>query len=103
MIGPLSAAASGLFAQSRRLEASASNIANANSEGYVPQQVALSEGPGGGVVARVLPPQQSEPAPRVDIEHEVVDRISASRAYEANLAVLRSESERLDALFEAVG
>jgi flagellar basal body rod protein FlgC len=103
MIGPLSAAASGMVAQTRRLEASASNIANAETAGYVPQHVALSEGPGGGVVAQVLAPDPAEPAPRVDIEHEFVDRISAARAYEANLAVVKDEVERLDALFEAVG
>ncbi len=103
MIGPLANAASGLFAQSRRLEAGASNIANAFTPGYAPQEVALQEGPGGGVVAQVLPPSPSEPAPQVDIAHELVDRLSASRAYEANLTVMKAETERLDALFDAIG
>ena len=100
MIGPLTAAATGMVAQTKRLQASAENIANAETENYVPVEVALSEGPGGGVIAEVLPPNPTEPPPRVDIAHELVDRISASRAYEANLAVVESESERVDALFE---
>lgn len=100
MIGPLAAAATGMVAQTRRLQASAQNVANVATENYVPVEVALSEGPGGGVLAEVLPPSPTEPSPRVDIEHEIVDRISASRAYEANLAVIESETERLDALFE---
>ncbi len=103
MIGPLSAAASGLAAQAKKLQVSAHNTANVSTEGFVPQEVALSEGPGGGVRAEVLPPTPSEPAPYVDLAHEAVDRIQASRAYEANLAVLKAEDERLDALFEGIG
>ncbi len=103
MIGPLSAAATGMVAQTKRLQASAENIANVTAQAYVPQEVALSEGPGGGVQAEVLPPSPIEPTPHVDIEHELLDRMSAQRAYDANLAVLEGGVERLDALMELVG
>ncbi len=56
MISPLSAAATGMVAETKRLQASAENVANANDRDCVPHQVALSEGPGGGVQAEVLPP-----------------------------------------------
>jgi flagellar basal body rod protein FlgC len=103
MIGPISAAASALAAESKKLQVSAHNTANVNTEGFVPQQVVQTEGPGGGVIAEIVPPSPDEPPPRVDLANEAVDRITATRAYEANLAVMKSALERVDALFEAVG
>ncbi len=100
MISPLSASATGMVAQTKRLQASAESVANVSDQAYVPQEVALSEGPGGGVVAEVLPPSPAEPSPRLDIEHELTDRLSALRAYEANLAIFQAGAERLDALFD---
>ncbi len=42
MISPLSAAATGIVAETKRLQASAENVANANDRDCVPHQVALS-------------------------------------------------------------
>lgn len=98
--GALGTAAAGLAAQSTRIQVSAHNIANANTPGFAPQQVTLAEAPGG---LRAIVEPGPDPASGVDLATELIDQLSASRAYEANLAVLRSESERVDALLDVVG
>ena len=121
MNSSLSIAASGLRAQATRLRNSAHNVANLLTDGFVPQRVDLQTRPGGGVRAVVSSAQQPSP-PRADAAinspvlsrpggsqvpsahsgadpvFEAITQISASRAYEANLAVLRSEQSRADML-----
>lgn len=102
MIGPLSSAAAGLAAASRQLDVAAQNTAHVNTEGYVPRDVSLSEGPG-GVQAVVVAPSPAEPAPRVDLASEAVDRLRAKHAYTANLALMKDDSERFEALLDVLG
>lgn len=97
--GPLGTAASGLAAQSARIQVSAHNVANVNSQDFTPQRVTLAEGPGG---VRAIVEPAPDPAAGVDLATEMVDQLSASRAYEANLAVLRGETERFESLLEIV-
>lgn len=114
-----SIATSGLRAQSTRLAVSADNVANQRSLGadpgsgqaapgaFVPQEVALTAVPGGGVRAEtrpVDPPSRPSyepgapeagadgtiPRPNVSLEREFVVQIEAQRAYEASLKVLET-------------
>jgi flagellar basal body rod protein FlgC len=115
MNGVLSIAVSGLQAQSARLHSSAHNVANLLTDNFIPQRVDLKARPGGGVQARVSSSQQAGPA-RFDVEtgaalgkysgtdlaEEALTQISASRAYEANLAVLRAEQERTETLLKVL-
>ena len=110
--------ASGLFAQRARLDAIANNIANANTgrtdQGgpYRRQEVILRAGSGGfesgsrgvevaGVVESSDPPRMvydpSNPdagpdgrvaMPNLNIVEEMVDMITATRAYEANVQAI---------------
>ena len=111
----LSIAASGLQAQSARLHSSAHNIANLLTDDFVPQRVDLKARPGGGVQARISRSDQTGP-PRLDartgevlgeysgtdLASEALTQISASRAYEANLAVLRAEQGRVETLLKVL-
>lgn len=116
----MSIARSGLDASMLRLTASASNIANAQSNGAVPggggqaayQPVCaeLSPGAGGGVQGRLVPvdpayrltydpasvhanAQGMIAAPNVDLADELVEQLSAKLAFEANLKTISTMSE----------
>jgi len=115
MNGVLFIAASGLVAQSVRLHSSAHNVANLLTDDFIPQRVDLQERSGGGVQALVVSSQQEGPLRTdlqtgdvlgnysgTDLAQEALTQISASRAYEANLAVLRVEQDRTDTLLEAL-
>ncbi|WP_042694018.1 flagellar basal body rod protein FlgC [Azospirillum sp. B506] len=132
MVGSIGIALSGLTAQMRRLDASASNVANVRSTGAVP----TSDGSTGGKPAAYQPlavaqtdanpgtrasftpitpaylqeyaPDDSAAnaagmvaAPNVDLATERVNQIAASRAYGANVAVVRTQDEMLTSLLDS--
>ncbi|MDH1291628.1 flagellar basal body protein [Comamonas terrigena] len=90
-----SIAQSGLQAAQQRLNASAHNVANQQTEGFRRQQVAQQAVPEGGVTAQTARGQQG-----VALEQEAVEQISASYAYLANLQVLRTNDRMQGALLD---
>lgn len=127
----LGTALSGLLAQDKRLEVSASNVANLRSTGvrpddprpqpeaFVPYRVALTTDGAGGVratVAPVTPPSvlAVEPGaadadargivarPNVSLERELVTQIEALRSFQANLKVIETENRKLGALLDLI-
>ena len=123
-------ALSGLAAQTKRFEVSASNIVNLRSTGvrpgaepqegeYVPHQVALTSRIGGGVDATAVAVDPSSVAayepgapdadakglvnrPNVQLERELVTQIDALRNYQANASVIRTESRMLGDLLDMI-
>lgn len=122
-----SIARSGLNASMLRVEAAASNLANARSNGaiagadgpapYTPVEVQQSPIATGGVAAQLasstreplLAYDPSAPyanadgfvaAPDIDVADEVVSLAQASYSFAANLAVIGAEYEMLDALLD---
>ena len=111
------AAQSALFAESRRLQASAHNRANALTEGFRALQVTNQEAaqPGAGVETRVAE-SELRGSPILDDsgatlgEHsnvsfvdEAVTRITAQRAYEANLKTIQAHLDSTDTLLDILG
>ena len=125
----LSTALSGLTAQAKKLEVSASNVANLRSLGvqpgssqpqageFAPQQTALISTAGGGVRAEPVPVSPASvpsyepgapdadgngvvPRPNVSLEQEIVTQIEAQRAFEANLKVIEAEDDLLGELLD---
>jgi len=114
MMPTASIALSGLQAQSTRLHASAHNLANLLTDDFKQQRVALVEQQGGGVLAYVervdTPgPLRFDPVTgavagqhsNTDLVTEVVTQITSLRAYEANLAVIEAENERIGSLLDS--
>ena len=120
-------ALSGLAAVTRRVEASASNIANQSSYGampgedgpavYAPLEVQLAAQPSGGVSATLAPssraallaydPQSSFAnakgylaTPAVDLTDEMINLAIASYDFAANLAVIRTADDMTKAVLE---
>ena len=95
-------ARSGLATEALRVQVAAQNIANASTEGYVPQQVEQSTQPGGGVsaVVRSVPNNVSGTDAGVDVVKEATTLFQAKAAYQANLAVIATVEEMTDSLFD---
>lgn len=130
MIDGISSALSGLAAATRRLEVSANNIANANSNGaipasdaaeqrdaYQPVRVEQSSGPDGGVTTsdRYVRPSYipvfdtgsplansdgQVAAPNVDSASERMEQLSAEQSIKANLKSIESISDLVKRLYD---
>ena len=125
MIGAISNALTGLLAASKRAEASADNIANADSVGsldpsspdqpYRAQTTVQKTDSTGGVIATNIPKDpgivnayapdspfaNSEglvAAPDVDLAEEAVNLKLAELAYKANIATIKTADEMSNAL-----
>jgi flagellar basal-body rod protein FlgC len=110
IIGPSSIAYSGLKAASTRLQVSAHNVANSNTDGFDPQRVDQTALRAGGTLAQVSQPDGNNPvymrdgsiteASNTDLVSETVDQMQASNSFKANLAVLRTSDEMVGSLFD---
>jgi flagellar hook protein FlgE len=104
-----SIASSGLRVETRRLEQSAQNVANVNTDGYEAHRVESHSRAQGGVDAAVysrhgLPaPARDGAAPvqsTTDLAEEQVTQLSSLRSFQANLAVLRTADAMLGELVD---
>ncbi|WP_282608011.1 flagellar basal body rod protein FlgC [Pelagibius sp. Alg239-R121] len=119
---------SGLQAQSKRLAVSADNVANMSTAGtpgvtdgpdaaYAPKEVIQTTTAQGGVKAETRPVQPASvpvyapqnpladdegvvEIPNVSLEQEFVNQILAKRAYQANVAVIKTQDEMLGSLMD---
>lgn len=105
-------ALSGLNAASARIGVSANNVANSTTEDFQAKQATARPLDGGGVVVDVKtknPATVPAPAlggegtvqlPNVSLEQEVVNQVSASYDFKANLKVLEVQKELDKALLD---
>lgn len=102
-----SIALSGLQVETQRVSVSAHNVANANTDGFTPSDVAAQEVPNGGVTGEVLPQRDVlaearadrsiAEASQTDFATEIVSQVKAVAAYKANLAAIKTDNETKDA------
>lgn len=92
-----SMAVSGLQAAQTRLQVSAHNIANSQTEGFQPLQVEQSSQAGGGVGTQVTRSSQ----PSAGLEADVVAQLQARNAFLANLSVFKTQDAVLGTLLNA--
>lgn len=93
MIGAISTALTGLFAASKRVEASASNIANASSANYTPLQTIQTTNESGGAQAVNIPKPAQGYTPGVDFAEEAVNLKLAEISYKASLSVIKAAQD----------
>lgn len=107
----LQASLSGMRASATRLHASAYNVANVHTEDFKAVRVANTQASaeGSGVTTRLERSTHSGPfsldeygelseMSNVDLAEEVIHRIQASRAYEANLVAAQAQFDMDEAL-----
>jgi len=91
-----SIAHSGMNAALQRLGAAANNIANAQTPGYHRQFVAQEAQPGGGVLTSVGQADRHGE----NLAEDLIQQISASYAFKANLRTIQTHDEMLGALLD---
>lgn len=103
----MNAALSGLQAESLRIQNSAHNTANLNTERFRPSRVEATAREGGGVQAEIAPPPQeaagaaSDNRPsETDLVAEVVTAKQAAIGYTANLKMVSVASDLQGTLFD---
>lgn len=104
--GAIGTALSGLQAQTRKIENTATNIANLTTSDFQAQETnfqAIPEDQGRGVVASTNTRLDPSGLNNVSLEQEAVNLITAETAYKANLLVIESEEERLGDLLDTLG
>lgn len=79
-----------------RLDASAHNIANTQTEDFRPQQVVQTESAGGGVDTSVTRASQAGES----LEADVVAQLQAKNTFLANLSVFRTGDQMLGSLLD---
>lgn len=90
-------AVSGLQAAQTRLQVSAHNIANSQTEGFQRLQVEQSSQAGGGVGTQATRSSQ----PSAGLEADVVAQLQARNAFLANLSVFKTQDAVLGTLLNA--
>ncbi|MBP9150065.1 MAG: flagellar basal body rod protein [Rhodoferax sp.] len=91
-----SIALSGMTAAQARLNTSAHNIANLNTEGFVRQELDQQAQAQGGVSTVV----RAADAPGASLEADVVSQLQAKHVFLANLAVFKSQDKMAGALLD---
>jgi len=125
MTDAISSALSGLSAMSTSMAVTANNVANVNTDGYKSKEARLETGPGGqgvrvgevstdgsaggyrpAVVRAVNEAGVYEPTvgtvetSNVDLARETVNMMETSRAFEANVAVVRTQDDMVGRLLD---
>jgi flagellar hook protein FlgE len=91
-----SIALSGLSAAMLRLDAAGNNIANSQTPGYRRQSVSQTEDAQGGVSTTI----ERAVEPGENMAQDIVDQMSASYSFKANLRVVKTQDEMLGALLD---
>lgn len=79
-----------------RLDAAGNNIANSQTPGYRRQSVSQEEDSQGGVSTTV----ERAAEPGENLAQDIVDQMSASYSFKANLRVVKTQDEMLGALLD---
>ena len=91
---------SSIQAQQSAINTSANNIANVNSDGFVPSQTTLSETDGGVSASTTQASDNGSTLSQTDISKELTDQIVLSRGIEANVASIKTQDQLTGALLD---
>lgn len=91
-----SVALSGMQAAQTRLDVAASNVANAQTEGYKRREVMQTSQPDGGTQTEVRRTSNAGSA----MEQDLVDQLQAKNSFMANLAVFKTSNRMAGALLD---
>jgi flagellar basal-body rod protein FlgC len=117
MISALDSGISALSSFSVKMNVTANNVANVNSDGFKKNRATFKEGPFGGVepeVDRVDTPGytkqtvekgriRSVETSNVNLAEAVVDSISSQSGYAANLKTIQTDDEMVGTLMDIIG
>ncbi|MDD2790522.1 MAG: flagellar basal body protein [Sulfurimonas sp.] len=91
---------SSMQAHQTMMNASASNIANANTDGYIPKDTKISEA-GNGVKADVRMSSDTGSAKsQTDLAKEITDQIVASKGSAANVTAIKAQDDIMGSMLD---
>ncbi|WP_230418999.1 flagellar basal body rod C-terminal domain-containing protein [Undibacterium griseum] len=100
LISALNSGLSGMRANETALDSSAHNVANADTQGFNPQQVSFQENTNGGVIVNLSRgsaiAQQDNSG--TDLENEVVQSIQYKAGFDVNAKMVKTADEMLGTL-----
>ena len=117
MISALDSGISALSSFSVKMNVTANNVANVNSDGFKKSRTTLKEGPFGGVEPDIdqvdtpgYPKQTVEngqirevETSNVDLVEAIVDSTSSQSAYKANLKTIQTDDKMVGTLMDIIG
>jgi len=108
-VSALNSGLSGLKAYASALDSSGHNVANANTAGFVPQQVSFQEQPAGGVTATISKEgaslasqasQGSQDSSGTDLASEIVQSIQFKAGFDLSAKIIKSADQVLGTLID---
>ena len=79
----------------------ANNIANVNSDGFVPSDTQLSDTSNGSVSAKTrLATDNGSPKSQTDLNKEIPDQVTISSSVEANVSAIKTQNEMFGSLLD---
>jgi flagellar hook protein FlgE len=115
MVDALYPTQSALWALGKKLEVTANNVANVDTEGFKKSRVIFQESSPSGVMVSInrvdspgspLPTEEGKNEKRessnVDVGEEIVNLITTKHAYTANLKTIKAEEEILGTLLDVL-
>jgi flagellar basal-body rod protein FlgC len=117
MIFPASPALSALSAYQKRMDVTANNVANLDTDEFKKSRVNMEEGENGGVKTSIqqintpgMPKEvvreetiEETESSNVDLAEELTGMMSTKTSYSANLKTLKTQNEMLGHLFDMLG
>lgn len=116
MIQGINSAFTGLLAQSKKLDTTAENLSNINTNKYKEKNLAFEEGKNGEISTKIQTNESQGPLileeetegqhlvekSNVDMAKQMINLIESGRAFEANIKTIQSEDELIGTLLDIV-
>jgi flagellar hook protein FlgE len=97
----ISSNVSSLISNQTFMNNNASNVANANTDGYVPRNTTISETSNGATKANTtLADSNGSTSSQTDLTKEITDQISIEKVSEANVQAIRTQNEMVGSLLD---
>lgn len=97
----ISANLSSIQAHQTLMNNSAHNVANVNTDGFIPKNGTLQEGVGGSVRPQLSGgTANGSAASQTDLAKEMTDQVTLERGAEANVAAIRTQDAMIGSLLD---
>jgi flagellar hook protein FlgE len=100
----ISSNVSSLMSNQTWMNNSAANVANVNTDGYVPRDTTISETQNGGTKANTtLSTSTGSEKSQTDLTKEITDQITIEKTAASNVQAIRTQNEMLGSLLDIRG
>lgn len=97
----ISSNVSSILSNQTYMNNSASNVANANSDGYIPRTTTINEAQNGGTKANTtMATGTSSKQSQTDLAKEITDQMAIEKITEVNIQAIRTQNDMLGSLLD---